>query len=64
MKTRKVFKKWVERLLLGIGALSISLACMNSTESIGMYILSQIIILTPGMISALLLNKWGRNEEI
>ena len=64
MKTRKVFKKWVEWLLLGIGVLSISLACMNNTEEIGMYMLSQSLILLPGLASALLLNKWGRNEEI
>ena len=31
MKTRKVFKKWVEWVLLGIGAISIGLACMNNT---------------------------------
>lgn len=64
MKTRKVFKKWVEWLLLGIGSLSISLACMNCTEDIGAYMLSQTMVLIPGLISALLLNKWGRNEEL
>lgn len=64
MKTRKVFKKWVEWVLLGISAISIGLACMNCTEDFGAYMLSQIIVLIPGGISALLLNKWGRNEEI
>lgn len=57
----KVFKKWVDYLLTTIACVSLTLACMNSTENIFYYIISQLILIFIGGCSTMLLNKFSRD---